>query len=162
MPIDGPEGMSSIMKILVDADGCPVKDIVLKLAKEYNIELIMIKNICHELYDDYATIITVDQGRDMADIMLINHTKEGDIIVTQDYGVAALALGKRAVAINQNGWLYTNENIDELLMKRHLNQEMRRKHKKYTKIPKRSKEDNLIFEKKFRELILARLSDRES
>lgn len=151
------KGLSRKMKILVDADGCPVKEIVLKVAKEHDIELIMIKNICHELYDDYATIMTVDQGRDMADIMLINHTKEGDIIVTQDYGVAALALGKKAVVINQNGWLYTDENIDELLMQRHLNQEMRRKHRKYTRIPKRSREDNLMFEKKFRELVLSRL-----
>ncbi|AOY76752.1 YaiI/YqxD family protein [Clostridium formicaceticum] len=142
------------MKILVDADGCPVKEIILKVAKTYRIELVMIKNICHELYDDYAKIITVDQGRDMADLVLINHVAQGDIVVTQDYGVAALALGKKAIAIHQNGWLYTDGNIDELLMKRHFNQEMRRKHKKYTKIPKRSKEDDLRFEAKLRELIV--------
>lgn len=135
------------MKILVDADGCPVKDIIIKIAKKYNINVVLIKNICHELYDDYAEVITVDQGRDVADIALINNTKEGDIVVTQDYGVAAMAIGKKAVAINQNGWAYTNENIDELLMKRHMGQEMRRKHKKYsTKIPKRTKEDDIKFE----------------
>lgn len=124
------------MKILVDADGCPVKEIILRVAKEFNIKVVMIKNICHELYDDYAEIITVDQGKDIVDITLINHTKEGDIVVTQDYGVAAMALGKKAIAINQNGWCYTNDNIDELLMKRHVGQEMRRKYKKYSKIPK--------------------------
>lgn len=145
-----------IMKVLIDADGCPVKDIVLKVAKEYHIEVIMIKNINHELQDNYATIITVDEGKDAADLVLINHTKEGDIVVTQDYGVAALALGKKAIAIHQNGWCYTEDCIDELLMRRHLNQEMRRKYRKYTKIPKRSKEDNLNFERKFRELILER------
>ncbi|MCT4594426.1 MAG: YaiI/YqxD family protein [Anaeromicrobium sp.] len=145
------------MKILVDADACPVKDIVLKVAKEYNIPIIMIKNICHELYDDYAQIITVDQGRDMADIVLINNTKDGDVVITQDYGVAALALSKRAVAINQNGLVYTNENIDELLMRRHTNQQNRRKHKKYTKVPKRTKEDNKRFEDKFRKLIKSML-----
>ena len=120
----------------------------------------MIKNICHELHDDYAKIITVDQGRDMADIVLINNTVDNDIVVTQDYGVAALAIAKKAVAINQNGWMYTNENIDTLLMKRHLNQQMRRKHKKYSKIPKRSKEDNLKFEREFRKLVIARLANR--
>jgi len=135
------------MKILVDADGCPVKDIIIKVAKKYNIKVVLIKNICHELYDDYAEIITVDKGRDVADIMLINNTKEGDIVVTQDYGVAAMAIGKKAMAINQNGWEYNDKNIDELLMKRHIGQEMRRKHKKYaTKIPKRTKEDNIKFE----------------
>jgi uncharacterized protein YaiI (UPF0178 family) len=99
------------------------------------------------LYDDYAEIITVDKGRDVADITLINHTQQGDIVVTQDYGVAAMAIGKKAMAINQNGWSYTDDNIDELLMKRHMNMEIRRKHKKYTKIPKRTKEDDIQFEK---------------
>lgn len=141
------------MRVLVDADGCPVKDIILKVGKEFNIGVVIVKNICHEIYDDYATIITVDQGRDMADIVLINHTKKGDIVVTQDYGVAALALAKNAVAINQNGWMYTQENIDGLLMQRHINQQMRRKQKKYTRIPKRSVEDNTNFEKAFRELV---------
>jgi uncharacterized protein YaiI (UPF0178 family) len=142
------------MKILVDADACPVKEIILKVAKEYKVALVMIKDICHELYDDYAKIITVDKGRDMADLVLINNTKEDDIVVTQDYGVAALALARKAVVINQNGWLYTNENIDDLLSRRHMNQEMRRKHKKYTKIAKRTKEDNIKFEGKFRELVI--------
>ena len=136
------------MKILVDADGCPVKDIIIKVAKKYNIGVLIVKNICHEISDDYAEIITVDQGRDVADITLINHTKQGDIVVTQDYGVAAMALGKKAIAMNQNGWAYTNENIDDLLMKRHIGQEMRRKHKKHgPKIPKRAKEDDIQFEK---------------
>ncbi|AKL94946.1 putative protein UPF0178 [Clostridium aceticum] len=149
------------MRILVDADGCPVKDIILKVAKENKIQLIMIKNICHQIDDDYAEIITVDQGSDMADIVLINRTAEGDIVVTQDYGVAALALAKKAIVINQNGWLYTNENIDELLAKRHFNQEMRRKHKKYTKTSKRKKEDNLNFEVKLREVITHILSNKK-
>ena len=118
------------MKILVDADGCPVKDIILKVAKEYDVELVMVKNVCHEIYDDYAKIITVEKGRDVADIELINNTGSGDIVVTQDYGVAALALAKKAAAINQNGWVYTDDNIEGLLMKRHMNQQMRKKHKK--------------------------------
>lgn len=148
------------MKILVDADGCPVKEIILRVAKEFNIKVVMIKNICHELYDDYAEIITVDQGKDIVDITLINHTKEGDIVVTQDYGVAAMALGKKAIAINQNGWCYTNDNIDELLMKRHVGQEMRRKYKKYSKIPKRKVEDNLKFESKFKEILIKLLKNK--
>ncbi len=135
------------MKILVDADGCPVKDIVIDVAKKYNIKVILIKSICHELYDDYAEIITVDKGKDVADIALINNTKAGDIVVTQDYGVAAMAIAKNAFAINQNGWSYTDDNIDNLLMKRYIGQEIRRKHKKYTKIPKRTREDDIKFEK---------------
>ncbi len=145
------------MKILVDADGCPVKDIILKVAKEYGVELVMVKNVCHEIYDDYAKIITVEKGKDVADIALINNTGSGDIVVTQDYGVAALALAKKAAAINQNGWVYTDENIEGLLMKRHMNQQMRKKHKKYSKTPKRSKEDDKMFELKFKELVKSML-----
>ena len=141
------------MKILVDADGCPVKDIILKVAKEHGVELVMVKNVCHEIYDDYARIITVEKGRDVADIALINNTNSGDIVVTQDYGVAALALAKEAAAINQNGWVYTDENIEGLLMKRHMNQQLRKKHKKYSKTPKRSKDDDKMFELKFKELV---------
>ncbi|MDW7673337.1 MAG: YaiI/YqxD family protein [Bacillota bacterium] len=147
--------MANKIKLLVDADGCPVpvKQIIINMAKEYKLEVVMIKNICHELQDDYAKIITVDQGRDAADLVLINNTKAGDIVITQDYGVAALALAKKAIAINQNGWLYTNENIDELLAKRHVNQEMRRKHNKYTKIPKRKNTDNHKFQQLLQELM---------
>jgi len=142
------------MKILVDADGCPVKDIIIKVAKEYKIKVIMIKNIFHEIKDDYPEIITVDQGRDVADLALINLTKAGDIVITQDYGVAAMALGKKAYALHHNGWEYTEGNIEELLMKRHVGQEMRRKHKKHSaKIPKRGKKEDEEFEKKLRETI---------
>ncbi|HZJ77167.1 MAG TPA: YaiI/YqxD family protein [Oscillospiraceae bacterium] len=135
------------MKILVDADGCPVKDIIIDVARRYNTGVVLVKSICHELYDDYAEIITVDKGKDVADIALINNTKAGDIVVTQDYGVAAMAIAKKAFAINQNGWSYTDDNMDNLLMKRYIGQEMRRKYKKYTKIPKRTKEDDIEFEK---------------
>ncbi|KDR95122.1 hypothetical protein SAMN02745945_00509 [Peptoclostridium litorale DSM 5388] len=145
------------MKILVDADGCPVKDIILKVAKEHGVELVMVKNVCHEIYDDYAKIITVEKGRDVADIALINNTVNGDIVVTQDYGVAALALAKKAAAINQNGLVYTDDNIEGLLMKRYMNQQMRKKHKKYSKTSKRSKDDDKIFELKFKELVKSML-----
>ncbi|MDI9476081.1 MAG: YaiI/YqxD family protein [Natronincolaceae bacterium] len=134
------------MKILVDADGCPVKDIIIDVAKKYNIKVILVKSICHELHDDYAEIVTVDKGKDMADIALINNTEEGDIVVTQDYGVAAMAIAKKATAINQNGWAYTEDNIDGLLMKRYIGQEMRKNHRKYTKIPRRTKKDDIKFE----------------
>jgi uncharacterized protein YaiI (UPF0178 family) len=135
------------MKILVDADGCPVKDIIIDVARKYNIKVVLVKSICHELHDDYAEIVTVDKGRDMADIALINNTEEGDIVVTQDYGVAAMAIAKKATAINQNGWAYTEDNIDGLLMKRYIGQEIRKNHRKYTKIPRRTKKDDIRFKK---------------
>ena len=141
------------MKILVDADGCPVKKIISRVARENRVPVVMIKNINHQVEDDYARIITVDQGRDQADIALINLTCVGDIVVTQDYGVAALALGKKARAIHQDGWLYSADSIDRLLMQRHLQQQARRKHRIYSSLPKRTPRDDQRFEQAFRRLL---------
>ena len=114
------------MKILVDADACPVKEIIEKVAREYNIKVIMLIDSSHILYSDYSEIYTVGQGKDAVDIALINKTEQSDIVVTQDYGVAALALGKGAYAINNNGLIYTNDNIDRMLFERHISSRIRR------------------------------------
>lgn len=141
------------MKILIDGDSCPVKNIVIGIAKELNIDVVLVKSISHHIVDEYAKIITVDKGRDRADIVLINNTVKGDIVVTQDYGLAALVLSKKAYAINQRGLVFNDDNIEMLLMRRHENEKNRRKHKKYTKIPKRSKDDDEKFEIEFRKLL---------
>ena len=108
------------MKILVDADACPVKRIITEEAKPFEIEVIMVVDTSHILNDDYARVITVDKGADSADIYLANFAEKGDVVITQDYGVAALALGKGCYALNQNGMIYSRENIDELLFSRHI------------------------------------------
>ena len=93
------------MKILVDADACPVKEIIVRQAKKRGIPVVMLLDTSHILNDGYSKVITVDKGRDSVDIRLANLLEAGDIVVTQDFGVAALALGKRAKAMNQNGCL---------------------------------------------------------
>ena len=141
------------MQILVDADACPVKEIIVKIAKQNKLPVIMLIDTSHELKDDYSTIITVDKARDSVDIALINLAKAGDIVVTQDYGVAAMALGKKAKALNQNGLIYSDSNIDELLFQRHLGQKVRRAGGRTTNVKKRTKEDDEKFERIFRSLI---------
>ncbi|HOJ11144.1 MAG TPA: DUF188 domain-containing protein [Clostridiales bacterium] len=148
------------MKIFIDADGCPVVDIAVKIAKEYKLEIIIVKNYNHEILNDYATIITVDQTPDSADYYIGNNAVEGDIVVTQDYGLAALALSKGALCLNQNGLIISSENIDSLLDQRYFNQEMRRKHKKYTKFKKRTIEQDKKFEISLIELIQKLIRDR--
>ena len=103
------------MKILVDADACPVKNIIEKVAKQFNIEVTMFIDTSHVLESKYSKIVQVGQGQDAVDIAIINHTKLGDIIVTGDYGVASLALSKGAYALSFNGMYYTKDNIDRLL-----------------------------------------------
>lgn len=141
------------MKIFVDGDGCPVVDIAIDIAKEYYIEIVVVKNYNHELWDDYATIITVDSSPDSADYYIANHVSKGDIVITQDYGLAAMVLSRGARCLNQNGLIMSSKNIDLLLERRHFNQEQRRKHKTYTKIKKRTPEQDEQFGENLRMLI---------
>ncbi len=135
------------MKILLDADGSPVRDIVVELAKTYNVSLIMISNIHHEINETYGTHIQVDSGADVADHEILKRTEEGDLVVTQDYGLASLVLGKKAYALHQDGWFYTDENINMLLFQRHMGAKMRKANKRYGHTSKRKKEDNFRFKK---------------
>ena len=141
------------MQILVDADACPVKGIIIKIAKLYKLSVTMLIDTSHELEDGYSTVITVDKDRDSVDIALINLVKTGDIVVTQDYGVAAMALGKKAKAVNQNGLIYTDGNIDKLLFERHLGQKVCRAGGRTTNAKKRTKEDDANFERVFKSLV---------
>lgn len=108
------------MKIYVDADACPVISIVEQLAKENNIEVTLLCDTNHVLDSDYSEVKIIGAGADAVDFALINLCKKNDIVVTQDYGVAAMALGKGAYAIHQSGKWYTDENTDQMLMERHL------------------------------------------
>ena len=95
-------------------------------------------------------------GADAVDCKLISICHKGNVVVSQDYGVAAMALGKGAYAIHQSGKWYTNENIDQMLMERHLNKKARRSsHKNHMKGPrKRTEEDDVRFAQSFEKLIL--------
>lgn len=142
------------MKIYVDADGSPVVDITTNIAMEYNIELIILKNYAHDIYNDYATIISVDIGKDSADQFIVNHAQENDLVITQDYGLAALLLSKQVKVINQNGLVYNNDNIDSLLNRRFLNAKARSQNKRHPNIKKRSSLDDENFSKTLNSIIL--------
>ena len=114
------------MQIFVDADACPVVGIVEKVAKEHSVPVTLLCDTNHVLSSDYSEVIVVGAGADAVDYKLISICHRGDIVVSQDYGVAAMALGKNAYAIHQSGKWYTNENIDQMLMERHLNKKARR------------------------------------
>lgn len=144
-----------MIKILVDADACPVVNIVEKVAKKYQIPVILFCDTNHFLSSEYSEVKVIGAGADAVDFVLLNHCNSGDIVVTQDYGVAAMILGKGAKGIHQSGKWYTNDNIDQMLMERHIAKSMRRaSSKNHIKGPrKRTKEDNDRFEASFEELI---------
>ena len=142
------------MRIYVDADACPVTRIVERVAREQGLPVTLLCDTSHLLTSDYSEIRVIGEGADAVDIALINLCRRGDIVVTQDYGVAALALGKGAKAIHQSGRWYTDENIDGLLMGRHMAKVARRKSKNHLKGPaKRTEADDRRFEESFRQLI---------
>lgn len=143
------------MKIFVDADACPVIDIVEDIATKYNIPVTLLCDTNHVLTSDYSEVIVVGAGADAVDYKLISICHKGDIVVTQDYGVAAMALGKGAYAIHQSGKWYTDENIDQMLMERHLNKKARRaSSRNHIKGPrKRTEEDDQRFAESFEKLL---------
>lgn len=144
------------MQIYIDADACPVVGIVEKIAEKYKIPVTLLCDTNHVLSSDHSEVIVVGAGADAVDYKLISICHKGDIVVTQDYGVAAMALGKGAYAIHQSGKWYTDDNIDQMLLERHLNKKARRSsYKNHIKGPKkRTQEDDERFAQSFEKLIL--------
>ncbi|NLK71681.1 MAG: YaiI/YqxD family protein [Clostridiales bacterium] len=148
------------MKILVDADACPVRKIIVSVAKEYDLDVIMFTDTSHILADDdYFKAVLVDKAKDSVDIALINNTDEGDIVITQDYGLAAMALAKGAAAIHHNGWFYNESNIDIILFERHIRAKARRAGEKNNSNKKRSRENDLKFETCLRKIIKEKIKE---
>ncbi len=144
------------MKIYVDADACPVVGIVEKIAKRYKLAVMLLCDTNHMLTSDYSQVKIVGAGTDAVDYMLVNLCQKGDLVVTQDYGVAAMALGKGAYAIHQSGRWYTDDNIESMLMQRHISKKIRRSSRKnnFKGPKKRREEDDIRFEESFEKLIL--------
>lgn len=142
------------MTIYIDADACPVTRIAEDIARKHGIPVILLCDTNHVLTSDYSTVKVIGAGADAVDFALINLCQRGDIVITQDYGVAALALGKGAWAIHQSGKWFTDDNIDGLLMDRHLAKKARRSGKYHLKGPaKRTEEDDKRFAESFERLI---------
>lgn len=135
------------MRILVDADACPVVKLIEQTAKRYEVEVVLFCDTNHILYSEYSTVRTIGAGADAVDFALTAECRKGDVVVTQDYGVAAMILSKGAYGLHQSGMQYTNENIDRLLAERHMAKKARMSRAKHhMKGPKkRTQEDDARF-----------------
>ncbi len=134
------------MKIFIDADGCPVVDIAVRIAGKAGISCTIICDTSHSILRDGAETIIVDKGADSADYRLVNLVSAGDIAITQDYGLAAMCLSKNAIVINQDGKQYTPENISGLLEFRAVSAKIRRSGGRTKGLPKRTQQQNKDFE----------------
>ena len=155
-PLGDSERKNRKMQIFVDADACPVVAIIEKIAKENGVPVMLLCDTNHVLSSAYSEVIVVGAGADAVDYKLISICHKGDIVVSQDYGVAAMALGKGAYAIHQSGKWYTNDNIDQMLMERHLNKKARRSSRKchIKGSKKRTEEDDERFAQSFEKMLL--------
>ncbi len=141
------------MKILIDADGCPVVDIAVGAARKNGIECNIICDTAHSIQREGAKTIIVDKGADSADFRLVNLVSRGDIVITQDYGLAAMCLSKCAIVINQDGKQYSEENISGLLEFRAVSAKIRRSGGRTKGMSKRTSQQDKDFEKSLIDII---------
>ena len=141
------------MKILIDADGCPVVDLTVRLAEKYGIECTILCDTSHEFNREGAKTVVVEKGADSVDFRIVNLVGEGDIVVTQDYGLAAMCLARKAVPLSQNGMVYTDKNIDKLLFTRYVSKKIRNSGGRLKGPSKRKPEQDKAFEEALERLI---------
>lgn len=141
------------MRILIDADGCPVVDLTVRLAKKYGIECIILCDTSHEFNRDGAKTVVVEKGADSVDFKIVNLVGEGDMVVTQDYGLAAMCLARKAIPVSQNGLVYTDKNIDQLLFTRYVSKKIRNAGGRMKGPSKRTPEQDKAFEAALERLI---------
>ena len=141
------------MKILVDADACPVVDITVKLCRQYHISCILLCDTAHACYRDGAQTLIFDKGADSVDFAIVDRLASGDAVVTQDYGLASMCLAKGAKVLHQDGWFYTQYNIDALLFQRYESRKFRASGGRMKGTRKRSREQDLAFENALRNLL---------
>lgn len=141
------------MRILIDADGCPVVNIALGIAVKKGIECLILCDTSHEFNRPGAETIVVSKGADSVDFAIVNMLKPGDVVITQDYGLAAMCLARGAHAISQNGMVYDENNIDALLLQRHTATKIRMAGGRLKGSPKRDKQLNKQFGFELQKLI---------
>lgn len=134
------------MQIFIDADGCPVVDATLRIAASYGLACTILCDTAHVFEREGATTVTVEKGADSVDFKLVNLLHSGDIAVTQDYGLAAMCLARGAYPISQNGLIFTDRNIDQLLFSRYVSKKVRRAGGRLKGPAKRTAEQDAAFE----------------
>ena len=131
--------------VLIDADGCPVVDLTIRICRACSVPVLILCDTAHRIERDGAETMVFDKGADSVDFALVNRVRPGNVVITQDYGLAAMRLSRRARVLNQNGLEYTADNIDGLLEQRHHSKKLLRAGKHLKGPAKRTKEQNEAF-----------------
>lgn len=141
------------MKVLIDADACPVVDIAVALCKEFKIQCLLLCDTAHIIQRDGATTFVFDKGADSVDFALVNRVCAGDLVITQDYGLASMCLARKARALHQDGWEYNEFNIGALLEQRHAARRYRAAGGRTKGPSKRTSSQDDAFKNAFRKLL---------
>ena len=141
------------MKVLIDADACPVVDIALRLCVKQSIPCLLLCDTAHACYREGAETLIFDKGSDSVDFALVNRVTAGDIVITQDYGLASMCLAKAARVIHQDGWEYTEYNISGLMEQRHAAKKHRLAGGRTKGPSKRTKAQDEAFAKAFQQML---------
>lgn len=149
-------------KLYVDADGCPVINQSLRIAAKRRVESFLICDTAHQLQRHGAETIVVSKGADSADFAIVSRLSPGDLVITQDYGLAAMCLSRKAKVIDQNGMRYTSENIDGLLASRAEAARIRRGGGRLKGPGKRTPEQTEAFTAAFEAMITEAYEDAKS
>ena len=139
------------MTVLIDADGCPVVDIAVRICRASAVPCLILCDTAHEFSRDGAETLVFDKGADSVDFALANRVCQGDLVVTQDYGLASMCLARGAAVFHQDGWEYTAYNIDALLFSRHEARKFRASGGRTKGSQKRTARQNSDFESSFRQ-----------
>lgn len=142
-----------MFKVVVDADACPraCLQILQRQKKTWKYRLLTVASVDHHI--ENTDHVVVGKGSDAADLAVMNHAVKGDIVVTQDWGLAALVLGKGASAISPSGRIYSERNIDFLLEERSLKAKYRRAGGRTKGPTARTAIDDHRFEESFLKLV---------
>lgn len=141
------------MKVLIDADACPVTNIAIALCIRYHTECLLLCDTAHEFHRDGAQTLVFDKGSDSVDYALVNRISPGDIVITQDYGLASMCLARSAKVLHQDGWAYTADNIDALLFQRHESRKYRSAGGRTKGQSKRSSQQDQAFQQALQTLL---------
>lgn len=133
------------MNVLIDADACPVVDIALKLCQKYQIACTLLCDTAHAMHREGAETLVFDKGADSVDFALVNRVSPGDLVITQDYGLASMCLARNALVLHQDGWQYTEYNIQALLWSRHETKKYRLSGGRVKGPSKRTKQQDAAF-----------------
>ena len=141
------------MNVLIDADACPVVDIAVSLCLQYHIPCVLLCDTAHRILREGVTTLVFDKGADSVDFAIANRVRPGDLVITQDYGLASMCLARNARIMHQDGWEYTEYNISGLLEQRHAAKKFRAAGGRTKGPSKRTAAQNLAFSQALESLL---------